>query len=158
MAMVKALASSTLISAAAPGVSGASRQRAQIGSGIRTLRSIGSSRTCLIDYGVPQSTLSAPVPQWSPDHPIGPRDSPMHWCPRRARALCSRLAGSRRTGVTFDSSRFRLRGCSHYGLQVEVQERLLLVALLLILFAHADHLAQNFDVEAVALGFEIDFL
>src|ERR1700692_3995400 len=67
-------------------------------------------------------------------------------------------AGFDETGATVDSSRFRLWGCSHYGLQVEVQERLLLVALFLILLAHPDHLPQYFDVEAVALGFEIDFL
>lgn len=44
------------------------------------------------------------------------------------------------------------------GLQIDLQERLQLVALLLVLLAHPDHLAKNLDVEAVPLGLEIDFL
>src|ERR1019366_4605473 len=88
----------------------------------------------------------------------GDRSPVIHECPRQARAPCSPGAGSRRSRRHVRSSSFRLRGCPHNGLQVEVQQRFLLVALLLVLLAHSDHLPQNLDVEAVALGFEIDFL
>ena len=44
------------------------------------------------------------------------------------------------------------------GLQIGLQQRLQLVALLLILLADPDHLAKNLDVEAVALGFQVDLL
>src|SRR5215470_4393879 len=44
------------------------------------------------------------------------------------------------------------------GFEIGVEQRLLLVALLLVLFAHANHFAQDLDIEAVALGFLIDFL
>src|SRR5262249_27017533 len=42
-------------------------------------------------------------------------------------------------------------------MHVEVEERFLLVALLLVFLANADHFPQHLDVEAVALGFGKDF-
>src|SRR3954465_3821482 len=73
--------------------------------------------------------------------PPPPRSSSFCWSLRRS--LCRRL-GSRRG--TLD------------GLQIDLQEGLELVALLLVLLAHPDHLAKNLDIEAVALGLEIDVL
>jgi hypothetical protein len=42
-------------------------------------------------------------------------------------------------------------------MHVEVEERLLLVALLLVFLADPEHFPQHLDVEAVALGFRKDF-
>src|SRR4051812_13634159 len=64
------------------------------------------------------------------------------------------------------SSGLRWRLCRSLGrgrrrldrLQINLEERFQLVALLLVLLAHPDHLAKNLDVEAVPLGLEIDFL
>ena len=42
-------------------------------------------------------------------------------------------------------------------MHVEVEQRFLLVPLLLVFLANSDHLSQHLDVEAVALGFGKDF-
>src|SRR6187200_2316331 len=73
--------------------------------------------------------------------PAPPRSSSLCWS--LCRSLCHSL-GHR--GRTLD------------GLQIDLQQRLQLVALPLVLLAHPDHLAKNLDVEAVPLGLEIDFL
>src|ERR1700730_14601007 len=48
--------------------------------------------------------------------------------------------------------------CRRDGVQVDVEQRLLLVALLRVLLAQPNHFAQDLHVEAVALGLLIDFL
>lgn len=46
---------------------------------------------------------------------------------------------------------------SRDGLEIGFKQRLVFVALVLILFPDPDHLPQNFHVKAVALGLRIDF-
>jgi hypothetical protein len=51
-----------------------------------------------------------------------------------------------------ESSSFCLRSRSFYCLQVDVEKRFVLFALLLALPAHPDHLSKDLNVEAFALG------
>src|ERR1700691_4434329 len=56
--------------------------------------------------------------------------------------------------VSSSSLCYRRRPLERFHINVE--EGFLLVALLRVLLAHADHLSKNLDVEAIALGFRID--
>src|SRR6266566_7052265 len=56
------------------------------------------------------------------------------------------------------SSSFCPQSRSFYCLQVDVKKRVVLFALLLVLLAHADHFSKDLNIEAVVLGFKIDFL
>src|SRR6266852_1255119 len=85
--------------------------------------------------------------------------------PRARRRLASLRAVMVAAGAGFVNAHpplwsrgFCLRGRPRDGLHVDVQERFLLVALLLVQLAHPDDLAQNLDVEAVPLGLEVDLL
>jgi hypothetical protein len=49
-------------------------------------------------------------------------------------------------------------GRSLYCFQINVEERLPLVAFIRILLTHANHFPKNLDVEAIALRFKKDFL
>jgi hypothetical protein len=61
--------------------------------------------------------------------------------------------GEQQSGGFF-SSRGRLLDC----LPIFFNERLQFVALLGVLFAQPDHFSNDFYVEAVALGFQVNFL
>src|SRR5262249_54879592 len=56
------------------------------------------------------------------------------------------------------SSSFCPPSRSFYCLQVDIEEGFLLLALLLVLLPHANHFSKHPNVEAVVLGFKIDFL
>jgi hypothetical protein len=55
-------------------------------------------------------------------------------------------------------SGLRNPGRSLYCLQIDVEERLPLVAYIRILLAHANYFSKNLDVEAIAFCFKKDFL
>jgi hypothetical protein len=61
-------------------------------------------------------------------------------------------------GLVAALSSFRRRGRPLYRLHVNVEERFLLVALLLVLFPQPDYFSKNLHVVAIALGFRVDFL
>src|SRR5580704_7872572 len=62
---------------------------------------------------------------------------------------CRRPPSAPAAGSGGLGDRLRLLDCVH----IEVEERFVLVTLLLVFLADADHFPQHLDVEAVALGF-----
>src|SRR5258708_10861595 len=56
------------------------------------------------------------------------------------------------------SSSFCPSSRSFYCLQVDVEKSFVLFALLLVLLTHPNYFSKDLDVEAVVLGFKIDFL
>src|SRR5712672_2986256 len=56
------------------------------------------------------------------------------------------------------SSSFCPPSRSFYCLQVDIEKGFVLLALLLVLLAQANHFSKDPNVEAVVLGFKIDFL
>ncbi|EAS50692.1 hypothetical protein SI859A1_00815 [Aurantimonas manganoxydans SI85-9A1] len=64
-----------------------------------------------------------------------------------------------RRGGAADAYLFARQVRSHAeGLEVEIEDRFLLLALVLVLLAQRDHAAQHLGVETVALGLGIDVL
>src|SRR3954451_15736571 len=82
-----------------------------------------------------------------PDRPLGSRS----WVDPGTAAGAERVDGLRGLGHG--------RGaCGLHGAQVDVEQGLVLVALILILLAQADDLLQDLHVKALALGFREDLL